>query len=185
ITCRNATCSTAHRRRWPFSVGSHSSAPVRDLSADVRGQLAWNGLLRERTCPPHAADSTAEASIGSCMLGLPRRRAVPVNGQAVQFAARMLELDSLGHGGVKISTAVSHTNRTIFGANSMKQVSQNTACLAFPDAGPKAEQAVVISGFQTERPRLSYSSTLYAMKTTCGNFDLTLRSRKLKWHYIA
>ncbi|CAL9115089.1 unnamed protein product [Musa acuminata var. zebrina] len=107
---------------------------------------------------------------------------VPVNGQAVQLAARMLELDSLGHGGVKISTAVSHT---ITRSNSMKQVSQNTACLAFPDAGPKAEQAVVISGFQTERPRLSYRSTLYAMKTTCGNFDLTLRSWKLKWHYIA
>ncbi|RRT55459.1 hypothetical protein B296_00010605 [Ensete ventricosum] len=58
-------------------------------------------------------------------------------------------------------------NRTVFGANSMKQVSQNTACLAFPDAGPKA---VVIGGFQMEVPKLSFSSTPYAMKQ---NFDLT------------
>ncbi|RWW75812.1 hypothetical protein BHE74_00016136 [Ensete ventricosum] len=61
-------------------------------------------------------------------------------------------------------------NRSVFGANSMKQVSQDTACLAFPDAGPKAEQAVVIGGFQMEVPKLSFSSTPYAMKQ---NFDLT------------
>ncbi|CAL9749619.1 unnamed protein product [Musa acuminata subsp. burmannicoides] len=186
--------------QWPSLAGTpHAPLPtgVAGLSRSdltLQPQLAICLLTSEVSLPGmaffgsepfHPMPPTPPLKHPSDPACLVDHEGVPVNGQAVRFAARMLELDSLGHGGVKISTAVSHTNRTIFGANSMKQVSQNTACLAFPGADPKAEQAVVISGFQTERPRLSFSSTLDAMKTTCGNFDLTLRSWKLKWHYIA
>ncbi|URD93702.1 aspartic [Musa troglodytarum] len=201
------------------------SAPVRDLPADVRGQLAWNGLHGERTFPPHAADCTAEAPNGSCLLGRPRGRggeraggAVPGPNARARLARPWRRQDqhgSLSHGYTTLKNHIclpflkavagatkeidptdAHgeaaqtlhqrqpihlilpggRNRTIFGAHSMKQVSHDTACLAFLDAGPKAEQAVVIGGFQLERPRLSFSSTPYAMKTTCGNFGLTLEA---------
>ncbi|KAI3863071.1 hypothetical protein MKW98_015529 [Papaver atlanticum] len=71
-------------------------------------------------------------------------------------------------------------NWTIFGANSMKQVSDYVACLAFVDGGPKAKQPVVLGSFQIEnnflsfdleKSRLGFSSSLFFIRTTCGNFN--------------
>ncbi|WOL06729.1 hypothetical protein Cni_G15463 [Canna indica] len=171
-----------------------------------------------------------------------KAKGLAVNGAAVPFLARMLEFDSLGHGGVTISTAVPYTtlrshiyrpllaafgeatrgvrrkprvepfglcldsralpttrvgygvpqvelmleggkNWTIFGANSMKQVDEETACFAFVDGGPKAERAVVVGGYQLEnsfllfdlaRSRLGFLSTLLGIMTTCSNFNFTV-----------
>ncbi|XP_043698482.1 chitinase CLP [Telopea speciosissima] len=73
-------------------------------------------------------------------------------------------------------------NWTIFGVNSMKQVSNDVACLAFVDGGEMADQAVVIGSFQMEdnflmfdlvESKLGFSSTLYFIRTTCGNFNFT------------
>ncbi|KAF8401644.1 hypothetical protein HHK36_012590 [Tetracentron sinense] len=73
-------------------------------------------------------------------------------------------------------------NRTIFGANSMKKVSDNVACLAFVDGGKRAEQAVVIGSYQMENnfflfdlveSRLGFSSSLFFVRTTCANFNFT------------
>ncbi|KAL5995896.1 hypothetical protein ACLOJK_025969 [Asimina triloba] len=168
-------------------------------------------------------------------------KGVAVGGQLVRFLARVLVFDSLGRGGVKLSTAVPYTtlkshcyrpflevfaratvgiprvpalkpfnlclntsgvgrtrvglavpqidlmmgsgkNWTILGANSMKQVSKDVACLAIVDGGPKAEQAVVIGSFQMEnnfllfdlaRGLLGFSSSLLFFRTTCANFNFS------------
>ncbi|MCL7021524.1 hypothetical protein MKW94_016568 [Papaver nudicaule] len=71
-------------------------------------------------------------------------------------------------------------NWTIFGANSMKQVSDDVACLAFVDGGPEAKQPVVLGSFQIEnnflsfdleKSRLGFSSSLFFIRTTCANFN--------------
>ncbi|KAJ4968339.1 hypothetical protein NE237_015040 [Protea cynaroides] len=73
-------------------------------------------------------------------------------------------------------------NWTIFGVNSMKQVNDEVACLAFVDGGEMADHAVVIGSFQMEdnflmfdlvESNLGFSSTLYFIRTSCGNFNFT------------
>ncbi|OVA02959.1 Peptidase A1 [Macleaya cordata] len=73
-------------------------------------------------------------------------------------------------------------NWTIFGSNSMKEVSRNVACLAFVDGGENADEAVVIGSFQMENnfllfdlveSRLGFSSSLLNVGTTCSNFNFT------------
>ncbi|XP_039162754.1 probable aspartic proteinase GIP2 [Eucalyptus grandis] len=73
---------------------------------------------------------------------------------------------------------------TISGANSMKQVSKDVACLAFVDGGKAAEQAVAIGSYQMEdnflvfdlaQSTLGFSSSLLGYATTCANFDFTVK----------
>ncbi|KAK2631609.1 hypothetical protein EUGRSUZ_L02681 [Eucalyptus grandis] len=171
-------------------------------------------------------------------------RSICINGEAASFLRRMLEFDSLGHGGVKLSTVVPYTtlrshvyrpflalfarltrgiprakkvkpfdlclntsalgstrvglpvpwidlvlgngkNWTIVGANSMKQVSNDVACLAFVNGGERAEQAVVVGSYQMENnflsfdlvgQKLGFSSSLLFRQTTCSNFNFTSSS---------
>ncbi|KAI6683754.1 hypothetical protein NL676_029667 [Syzygium grande] len=72
---------------------------------------------------------------------------------------------------------------TIYPSNSIKQVDDNVACLAFIDGGKTVEQAVVIGTFQMEdnllqfdldQSRLGFSSSLYPYGTTCGGFNFTV-----------
>ncbi|KAL5222368.1 hypothetical protein ABZP36_027081 [Zizania latifolia] len=76
-------------------------------------------------------------------------------------------------------------NWTVFGGNSMAQVNDNTACLAFLKmTGEKGNPpAVVIGGFQMEnnllvfddeKARLGFSGLLWGRQTTCSNFNFTL-----------
>ncbi|KAL7144651.1 hypothetical protein ABFS83_07G026900 [Erythranthe nasuta] len=73
-------------------------------------------------------------------------------------------------------------NWTIYGANSMKQVGGDSACLAFLDGGKMAEYSIVIGSFQMEdnlvlfdidRSRLGFSSSLYFERMTCNGFNFT------------
>ncbi|GAB2301079.1 hypothetical protein Dimus_035113 [Dionaea muscipula] len=73
-------------------------------------------------------------------------------------------------------------NWTIYGDNSMNQVTDDVACLAFVDGGVEAEQAVVIGSFQMEDnflwfdlvgSRLGFTGTLDFYQTTCSNFNFT------------
>jgi hypothetical protein len=71
-------------------------------------------------------------------------------------------------------------NWTVFGFNSLAEVADDTACLAFVDGGWAAPSAVTVGGFQMENnflvfdeaaSRLGYSGTLLFIRTTCGNFN--------------
>ncbi|XP_072985139.1 chitinase CLP-like [Typha latifolia] len=73
-------------------------------------------------------------------------------------------------------------NWTIFGGNSIVQVDPVTACFGFVDAGPKADKAIQIGGFQMEnilvlfdleRKRMGYTGLLFGIMTTCSNFNFT------------
>lgn len=75
-------------------------------------------------------------------------------------------------------------NWTIYGANSMKQVGGDSACLAFLDGGKTPEHSIVIGSFQLEdnlllfdldESRLGFSSSLYFERITCGSFNFTTR----------
>lgn len=110
--------------QWPSLAGTpHAPLPtgVAGLSRSdltLQPQLAICLLTSEVSLPGmaffgsepfHPMPPTPPLKHPSDPACLVDHEGVPVNGQAVRFAARMLELDSLGHGGVKISTAVSHT----------------------------------------------------------------------------
>ncbi|KAJ4783301.1 Eukaryotic aspartyl protease family protein [Rhynchospora pubera] len=73
-------------------------------------------------------------------------------------------------------------NWTIFGANSLKDVRTNTACLAFVNGGRKAIPAITLGGFQMEdsflhfdvpNSTLGFIPTLRGLQTTCSNFNFT------------
>lgn len=75
-------------------------------------------------------------------------------------------------------------NWTIYGANSMKQVGGDSACLAFLDGGKTAEYKIVMGSFQMEdnlllfdldQSRLGFSSSLYFERVTCSNFNFTTK----------
>jgi Xylanase inhibitor C-terminal len=73
-------------------------------------------------------------------------------------------------------------NWTIFGANSLKDVKTNTACLAFVDGGETETPAITLGGFQMEdsflhfdvaNSTLGFIPTLRGLQTTCSNFNFT------------
>ncbi|KAL4590241.1 hypothetical protein LXL04_003167 [Taraxacum kok-saghyz] len=68
-------------------------------------------------------------------------------------------------------------------ANSVKQVTDDVACLAFVDGGVASEPAIVIGTFQFEdnflvfdfeKSSFGFSSSLLRKKTSCANFNFTL-----------
>ncbi|EEF32665.1 basic 7S globulin 2 precursor small subunit, putative [Ricinus communis] len=70
----------------------------------------------------------------------------------------------------------------IYGANSLKQVEDDVACLAFIDGGKSAKRAAVIGSYQMENnllqfdlaaSRLGFSSSLLFYNITCSNFNFT------------
>ncbi|OMO95273.1 Peptidase A1 [Corchorus capsularis] len=70
----------------------------------------------------------------------------------------------------------------IYGVNSMKEVGNDVACLAFVDGGKTAKEAVVIGAYQMENQflefdlagsRLGLSPSLYSYRTSCANFNFT------------
>ncbi|KAF7150165.1 hypothetical protein RHSIM_Rhsim02G0020100 [Rhododendron simsii] len=74
---------------------------------------------------------------------------------------------------------------TIFGANSMVQVSDEVLCLAFVDGGVNPKTSIVIGGYQLEdnllqfdlgASRLGFSSSLLFRQTTCANFNFTSKA---------
>ncbi|CAO2824182.1 unnamed protein product [Amaranthus hypochondriacus] len=73
-------------------------------------------------------------------------------------------------------------NWTIFGANSMVQVSNDAHCLAFVNGGKRIEQGAVIGSYQMQHNfllfdlvnfELGFSSLLFFFQTTCNNFNFT------------
>ncbi|XP_075642387.1 putative aspartic proteinase GIP2 [Castanea sativa] len=71
---------------------------------------------------------------------------------------------------------------SIFGANSMVQVSDNVLCLGFVNGGKNPRTSIVIGGYQLENnllqfdlatSRLGFSSLLFGRRTTCSNFNFT------------
>ncbi|KAK1440343.1 hypothetical protein QVD17_06168 [Tagetes erecta] len=92
-----------------------------------------------------------------------------VNGTKV--AIRVPDIDLVVHDGKKW---------TISTGNSIKQVTEEVACLAFVDAGPTSEHATVIGTYQFEDNFLlfnlenltfGFSSSLLRRQTSCSNFD--------------
>nr|XP_043626163.1 chitinase CLP-like [Erigeron canadensis] len=68
-------------------------------------------------------------------------------------------------------------------ANSMKQITEEVACLAFVDGGATSEHAIVIGTFQFEdnfllfdlqNSNLGFSSSLLRKQTSCSNFNFTM-----------
>ncbi|XP_076883926.1 gamma conglutin 1-like [Bidens hawaiensis] len=72
---------------------------------------------------------------------------------------------------------------TVTTTNSIKQVTNEVACLAFVDGGIMSEPAIVIGTFQfednflefnLENSTLGFSSSLLRKQTSCANFNFTL-----------
>jgi hypothetical protein len=71
---------------------------------------------------------------------------------------------------------------SIFGANSMVQVSEDVLCLGVVNGGEKPRTSIVLGGYQLENnllqfdlatSRLGFSSLLFGRRTTCANFNFT------------
>ncbi|KAI3803250.1 hypothetical protein L1987_31399 [Smallanthus sonchifolius] len=72
---------------------------------------------------------------------------------------------------------------TVSTSNSIKQITNEVACLAFVDGGATSEHAIVIGTFQfednflefdLENSTLGFSSSLLLKQTSCANFNFTL-----------
>ncbi|KAF5787910.1 putative aspartic peptidase A1 family, aspartic peptidase domain superfamily, xylanase inhibitor [Helianthus annuus] len=72
---------------------------------------------------------------------------------------------------------------TVSTANSIKQITNEVACLAFVDGGATSEPAIVIGTFQfednflefdLENSTFGFSSSLLRKPTSCANFNFTL-----------
>ncbi|KAF5787933.1 putative aspartic peptidase A1 family, aspartic peptidase domain superfamily, xylanase inhibitor [Helianthus annuus] len=72
---------------------------------------------------------------------------------------------------------------TVSTANSIKQITNEVACLAFVDGGATSEPAIVIGTFQfednflefdLENSTFGFSSSLLRKQTSCANFNFTL-----------
>ncbi|KAI3775205.1 hypothetical protein L1987_49774 [Smallanthus sonchifolius] len=72
---------------------------------------------------------------------------------------------------------------TVSTVNSIKQITNEVACLAFVDGGATSEPAIVIGTFQfednflefdLENSTLGFSSSLLRKQTSCANFNFTL-----------
>ncbi|CAN1157023.1 Probable aspartic proteinase GIP2 [Linum perenne] len=71
---------------------------------------------------------------------------------------------------------------SLFGANTMVQVSDDVACLGFVNGGSGARSAIVVGGYQMEDnlvefdlagSRIGFSGSLLGRRTTCANFNFT------------
>ncbi|EAZ14768.1 hypothetical protein OsJ_04695 [Oryza sativa Japonica Group] len=130
-------------------------------------------------------DAFARATAG-------RKRVTPPPPPAAPFE---LCYDSRDLGSTRLGYAVPQIdlvleggkNWTVFGGNSMAQVSDNTACLAVVkvkgEKGSPPPPAAIIGGFQMEnnlvvfdeeKQRLGFSGLLWGRQTTCSNFNFTL-----------
>lgn len=159
----------------PLVVGFSTTAPYTELRSDVYRAFikafdaATSGIPRlpSPTSGPKFELCYESAKLGSTRLGY----AVP-------------QVDVMLDGG---------KNWTVFGGNSMAQVDDRTACLAFVEmaegkatyggGGEAAAPAVVIGGFQMENnlvvfdeeeQRLGFSGLLWGRRTTCSNFNFTM-----------
>ncbi|KAJ0514985.1 putative aspartic peptidase A1 family, aspartic peptidase domain superfamily, xylanase inhibitor [Helianthus annuus] len=112
-------------------------------------------------------------------IGLPRARPVAPFGLCFRtFTRIILRVPD-------IDLVLSSGNKwTISKANSMKQVTKDTTCLAFIDGGATTEHAIVIGTLQFEDNFLEFdlenmsfgfsSSLLLRRQTSCANFNFTL-----------
>jgi hypothetical protein len=150
----------------PLVVGLSSRAPYTELRSDVYGPVvkAFDEATagRKRVTPAVAPFELCYDSreLGSTRLGY----AVP-------------QVDLLLEGGA---------TWMLFGANSMVQVSDNTACFGFVRMAEEekgSSPAAVVGGFQMEnnllvfdeeKQQLGFSSLLFGRRTTCSNFNFTL-----------
>ncbi|KAL6853465.1 hypothetical protein ACP4OV_019494 [Aristida adscensionis] len=157
----------------PLAVELSSTTPYTVLRPDVYAPFvkAFDDATAERKRVTPPAPAPFELCYDSRELGSTRL------GYAVPQVDLVLE------GG---------SNWTVFGGNSMVQVSDDTACFAFlrMEEGKKggygegaAAPAVVIGGFQMEnnllvfdeeKRQLGFSGLLFGRQTTCSNFNFTL-----------
>ncbi|XP_040376040.1 chitinase CLP [Oryza brachyantha] len=118
-----------------------------------------------------------------------RKRVTPAAAPfALCYDSRELGSTRLGYAVPQIDLVLEGgKNWTVFGGNSMAQVSDGTACLALlemkGEKGSPPPPAVVIGGFQMEnnlmvfdeeKARLGFSGLLWGRQTTCSNFNFTL-----------
>ena len=102
----------------------------------------------------------------------------------VCFSTKNVFSTRLGYSVPTISLILQNKNVywSIFGANSVVQVSDNVLCLGFVNGGKNPRTSIVIGGYQLQdnllqfdlaTSRLGFSSLLYGRQTTCSNFNFT------------
>ncbi|KAF2325156.1 hypothetical protein GH714_024740 [Hevea brasiliensis] len=102
----------------------------------------------------------------------------------VCFSTENVLSTRLGYGVPTISLVLQNENVTwsIFGANSVVQVSDDVLCLGLVNGGSNPRTSIVIGGYQLENnllqfdlatSRLGFSSLLFGRQTTCSNFNFT------------
>ncbi|CAN0888949.1 Probable aspartic proteinase GIP2 [Linum grandiflorum] len=114
------------------------------------------------------------------------RRAAAVAPFEICFDSRGITPTRLGYAVPTVDLVMlnrgSSTSWSLFGANSMVQVSDDVACLGFVNGGANARSAIVVGGYQMENnlvefdlasSRIGFSGLLFGMRTTCANFNST------------
>jgi len=152
----------------------------------LKRMLPFDGGVKLSTVTPY---TTLRSHIYRAFLGLFSRltKGIPRVPKVAPFDlclnSTFLVSTRVGFGVPQIDLELTNGgNWTIFGFNSLAQVSSDVACLAFVDGGERAEQAMVIGLHQMQhnflqfdlvKSRLGFSSLLFFFQTTCNNFNFT------------
>ncbi|CAI0433360.1 unnamed protein product [Linum tenue] len=100
------------------------------------------------------------------------------------FRTQGLTVTRLGYGVPTVELVMENgrVGLSLFGANTMVQVSDDVACLGFVDGGSSPRTAIVVGGYQLENnlvefdlagSRVGFSGLLFGRQTTCANFNFT------------
>ncbi|KAK4737881.1 hypothetical protein R3W88_001578 [Solanum pinnatisectum] len=111
-------------------------------------------------------------------------RVAPVAPFRVCFDSRNIGSTRVGPAVPSIDLVLQNANVvwTIFGANSMVQVSENVLCLGVLDGGVNSRTSIVIGGhtiednllqFDHAASKLGFTSSILFRQTTCANFNFT------------
>ncbi|KAL9233101.1 hypothetical protein vseg_008139 [Gypsophila vaccaria] len=108
----------------------------------------------------------------------------PISPFNLCYAAKSFPSTRVGPGvpGIDLVLQSDNVVWTLFGENSMVQVTNDVLCLGFVDGGSDTRTSIVIGGYQLEnnlvqfdlaRSRLGFTSSLSFSRTTCANFNFT------------
>ncbi|RCV28964.1 hypothetical protein SETIT_5G445200v2 [Setaria italica] len=165
ISAKGIAVNQEKVQQGPLVVGLSSRIPYTELRSDVYGPVvkAFDKATAER-----------------------KRVTPPVPPFELCYDSRELGSTRLGYAVPQVDLMLeSGATWMLFGANSMVQVNDNTACFGFVKMAKeeKGAPAVVIGGFQMEnnllvfdeeKKQLGFSSLLFGRQTTCSNFNFTL-----------
>ncbi|CAN0888953.1 Gamma conglutin 1 [Linum grandiflorum] len=174
-----------------INVDGQAVANLNSSMLSIDGETGRGGTRLSTVDPYTVMESSIYAAVTAAFVRAAAarnitRRAAAVAPFEICFDSRGITPTRLGYAVPTVDLVMlnrgSSTSWSLFGANSMVQVSDDVACLGFVNGGANARSAIVVGGYQMENnlvefdlasSRIGFSGLLFGMRTTCANFNST------------